>query len=123
MPPQAPPTGMRLAAGALVGAAAWLLVSALLPWLPAPVRFLLGWFLFTFGPGVAVAGRLTRDLDGLRRMIVLLGVGSAATALLIDILGRVNLVPTFPYVAAALTGSGLTAWRDGLNQRSRTEWK
>jgi len=87
------------------------------------VRFLLGWFLFTFGPGVAVAGRLTRDLDGLRRMIVLLGVGSAATALLIDILGRVNLVPTFPYVAAALTGSGLTAWCDGLNQRSRTEWK
>ena len=32
-----------------------------------------------FGPGIAVAGRVTADLDPLRRVIVALGVGSAAT--------------------------------------------
>ena len=73
------------------------------------VLFLLLWFLFTFGPGIAITGRFTRDLDRLRRVIVALGVGSATAPLLIDILGRLHLVPAFPYLAVALAGGGL--WR------------
>jgi hypothetical protein len=38
------------------------------------VVFLLAWFLFTFGPGIAITGRLTRDLDPLRRIVIALGV-------------------------------------------------
>src|SRR5947208_2354302 len=75
------------------------------------VRFLLAWFIFTFGPGIATTGRLTRNLDLLRRVIVALGVGTAAAPLLIDVLGRLHLVPIFPYLAAALTIGGLTLWR------------
>jgi len=77
------------------------------------VLFLLGWFLFTFGPGIALTGRLTRDTDVLRRVIVALGVGSAAAPLLIDILGRLHLVPAFPYLAIALGGFGLWLSRGG----------
>ena len=90
--------------GALLGAGVWPALSVLLPFLPVPLRFLLAWFLFTLGPGLAVGGRLTRDLDPLQRVIVLLGVGSAATPVLIDLLGRMNFVAAFPYVAAALSG-------------------
>src|SRR5207245_5492621 len=68
--------------GALLGAGVWPALSVLLPFLPVPLRFLLAWCLFTFGPGVAVGGRLTRDLDPLQRVIVLLGIGSAATPIL-----------------------------------------
>jgi hypothetical protein len=103
----------RLIAGMLLGAAAWPALHAALPWLPVPIRFLLGWWLFTFGPGVAAAGRLTRDLDPQRRVIVVLGVGSAATAVLIDLLGRAHLMPLFPYVAAAMAGGGLALWNAG----------
>jgi hypothetical protein len=71
------------------------------------VIFLLAWFIFTFGPGIAITGRLTRDLDALRGVIVALGVGSAAAPLLIDILGRLHLVPLFPYLAVALAAFGL----------------
>jgi hypothetical protein len=99
-------------AGALIGACAWAATSAALPFLPTPVRFLLAWFVFTFGPGVAVAGRLTRTLDPLTRVIVVLGVGSATAPILIDILGRANLIAAFPYVAAALAGGGLMLWRE-----------
>ena len=100
-----------MALGALVGAAAWLALSASLPLLPVLLRFLLGWFLFTFGPGVGVGARLTRHLDPLRRAIVLLGIGSAVTPVLIDLLGRMHLVAVFPYLAATLTGGGLALWR------------
>ena len=102
---------MRLTAGALIGVGAWVAVSASLPFIPVPLRFLLCWLIFTFGPGIAIAGYLTRDLDPLRRVTVVLGVGSAATPALIDALGRMHLVPAFPYVAAALCGSGLAMWR------------
>ena len=40
--------------------------------------FLLAWFIFTFGPGIAITGRLTRDLDPLRRIVIALGAGTAA---------------------------------------------
>src|SRR5947208_17071578 len=75
------------------------------------VLFLLAWFVFTFGPGFAITARLTRDLDVLRRVVVALGVGSAATPLLIDILGRVHAVPVFPVLAFALAGVGLWSGR------------
>src|SRR5439155_1896201 len=65
--------------GALLGAGVWPALSVSLPFLPVPLRFLLVWLLFTFGPGVATGGRLTRDLDPLQRVIVLLGICSAAT--------------------------------------------
>src|SRR6185295_19904755 len=96
------PSAMRLTAGALIGVGAWVAVSAALPFIPVPLRFLLGWLIFTFGPGIAIAGYLTRDLVPLRRVTVVLGVGSAVTPALIDVLGRMHLVPAFPYVAAAL---------------------
>ena len=54
------------------------------------VVFLLAWFLFTFGPGIAITGPLTRALDPLRRVIVALGVGSAAAPVLINFLGRLR---------------------------------
>src|SRR4029453_1418067 len=100
----------RVIAGVLVGAAAWPALHAVLPRLPELIRFLIGWWLFTFGPGIAVSGRLTADLDPLRRMIIALGVGSAAAAVLIDLLGRLHLVPLFPYTAAAMMGAGLACW-------------
>src|SRR5437660_10100201 len=75
------------------------------------VLFLLAWFVFTFGPGFAITARLTRDLDVLRRVVVALGVGSAATPLLIDVLGRAHAVPVFPVLALALAGVGLWSGR------------
>ena len=77
------------------------------------VIFLLAWFIFTFGPGIAVTGRLTRDLDPLRRVVVALGVGSAAAPVLINLLGRLHLVPAFPFAAVALVGLGLWLSRGG----------
>lgn len=67
--------------------------------------------MFTIGPGLAVAGGVSRHLDALRRVIVVLAAGSAATPVLIDLLGRAHLVPAFPYVACAFAGAGLAAWQ------------
>jgi hypothetical protein len=78
-----------------------------------PVIFLLAWFIFTFGPGIAITGRLTRELDPLRRVIVALGVGSAASPVLINLLGRLHLVPAFPVLAVVLGGLGLWLSRSG----------
>jgi hypothetical protein len=71
------------------------------------VLFLGAWFIFTFGPGIAITARLTRELDPLRRLVVALGVGSAAAPVLINLLGRLHLVPAFPVLAIALAGVGL----------------
>jgi hypothetical protein len=114
---------IRVLSGVSVGAFAWLALSASLSVLPPSVRFLIAWLIFTFGPGIAIAGCLTRDHDSLHRVIVALGVGSAATPLLIDALGRLHLVPVFPYVAAALAGVGLSLWRAKLADGSPpTSW-
>src|SRR5688500_5547320 len=80
------------------------------------VVFLLAWFIFTFGPGIAITGRLTRDLDPLRRIVIALGAGTAATPLLINTLGRLGMVPAFPPLAVALGGVGL--W---LSRRSSSD--
>jgi len=118
---QAQSTLVRLALGAVLGAAAWPLLSAALPAVPELLRFLLAFGLFTLGPGMALGWWLTRDLDNLSRVIVLLGVGGAAAALLIDGLGRVHLVPAFPYLATACVGAGLAAWSSARTQvRART---
>jgi hypothetical protein len=106
----APAFLFRVIAGVLVGAAAWPALHAVLPRMPELIRFLLGWWIFTFGPGIAVSAPLTGDLDPLRRTIIALGVGSAAAAVLIDVLGRLHLIPLFPYVAAAMMGAGLACW-------------
>ncbi len=118
--PRFSPVARRVTAGAVLGACAWPALAPVLPLLPIPIRFLLGWFLFTFGPGVAAGGRLTRDLDALRRAIVVLGIGSAASPVLIDLLGRAHLIVTFPYVAMALAGGGLAVWSAGSVGRDRT---
>jgi hypothetical protein len=114
-------TIFRVTVGALLGACAWLVFNTTLPLFPIWVRFLLGWFLFTLGPGFAVGSRLTRDLDRLRRVIVLLGIGSAATPVLIDTLGRLNLVPIFPYVTAALVGAGVAVPDHGNEKPPRAD--
>src|SRR5437899_3086878 len=106
----APALVFRLIAGVLVGVAAWPALHAVLPRLPELIRFLVGWWIFTFGPGIAVSGRLTADLDPLRRTIIALGAGSAASAVMIDLLGRLHLVPLFPYAAAAMMAAGLACW-------------
>src|SRR5207253_1666549 len=72
-------------------------------------RFVCGWMLFTFGPGAALSERLTRDLNPLTRVIISLGVGSVGVPVLIDLLGRAQLIPAFPYVAGALAGGGAVA--------------
>src|SRR2546423_15326670 len=95
------PVATRLIAGALVGVAAWIAIRASLPSTPLLLHFLLAWLVFTFGPGFAFAGYLTRDLDPLRRIAIVLGVGSAVTPALIDLLGRAHAVQAFPLVAAA----------------------
>src|SRR5438034_1584412 len=102
------PTGslQRGVAGAVVGALVWAVLQPLLPLLPLPIRFFSAWLLFTLGPGLAVGAWLTRDIDPLARLIVLLGIGSASTAVLIDGLGRLHLLAAFPYVAFALGGAG-----------------
>jgi Dolichyl-phosphate-mannose-protein mannosyltransferase len=81
-----------------------------LPLLPDFLRFEVAWLVFTFGPGVMIAAWLTPDLDWLSRVVIALGVGSAATPVLIDLLGYAGLVAAFPYLAAAFSGAGLAVW-------------
>jgi hypothetical protein len=100
-----PSTPLQLAIGAAVGAAAWPLVARAAPWLPEPARFLAGFLVFTFGPGAAAAGVVSRGLDAMTRTIVVLAVGMAAAPALVDVLGRTHLVAVFPYLACALTGA------------------
>jgi hypothetical protein len=114
---------LRITAGGLVGVCAWVAFAETLPFLPAAVRFLVAWLGFTFGAGVAAGGWLTRDLDDLRRVIVLLGVGTGATPVLVDVLGRLHLLPVYPYVALALAGAGLAAWTPPCStRRSPISW-
>jgi hypothetical protein len=102
---------IRLTAGALAGASVWAVCALLLPHLPPVIRFYAAWLLFTFGPGAAAGARLTRDLDPLTRVIVLLAFGSAATPVLVVLLGYAHLLAAYPYVVTALAGVGLALWR------------
>jgi hypothetical protein len=86
------------------------------------VVFLLAWLVFTFGPGIAITGRLTRDLDPLRRFVIALGAGIALTPTLINLLGRLNLVPVFPFLAVALGAAGLWMARGRAPGAARTDW-
>ncbi len=108
-----PPGAIRLAIGALFGAILWPVFHVLLPWFPEIVGFALAWFLFTFGPGVVISAVLTRDLDRLWRVVIALGAGSAATPVLVDLLGYAGLVALFPYLALAGCGAGIAVWWDG----------
>ena len=49
-------TAIRLTFGTILGSVAWPVIGALLTHLPMPLRFAIAWFLFTFGPGVVLAG-------------------------------------------------------------------
>src|SRR2546423_2277153 len=84
------------------------------------VLFLLAWFIFTFGPGIAITGRLTRDVDPLRRVVVALGVGSAAAPVVINFVGRLHLVPVFPVAALVLGAVGLWLSRAATGNPART---
>jgi hypothetical protein len=86
------------------------------------IVFLLAWFILTFGPGIAITGRLTRDLDPLRRIVLALAVGTAAAPTLINFLGHLDLVPVFPVLAVALGALGLWLSRGGTEARARTPW-
>ncbi|HMF99091.1 MAG TPA: hypothetical protein VKE96_32545 [Vicinamibacterales bacterium] len=99
------PRTSRLIVGGLAGACAWPLVGIAAPWLPEPLRFLAGWFLFTIGPGFVVTAALGREFDGLTRVILMLAAGTAAAPVLIDLLGRAHLLALFPYAASALAGA------------------
>src|SRR5262245_28864019 len=95
----------RLTIGGLAGACAWPLVGIAAPWLPEPLRFLAGWFVFTIGPGFVVTAALSRDLDAVTRLILMLAAGTAAAPVLVDLLGRAHLLSAYPYLAAALAGA------------------
>jgi hypothetical protein len=99
--------------GAIAGALAWVALQPLLLFLPTGVRFGAGWFLFTVGPGLLLGARLTRDLGVLQRTIVILGLGSAALPVMVEILGRLGQVGTFPYLALACAGGGFAMAADG----------
>jgi hypothetical protein len=105
-----PTVATRLAIGAVIGVISWPLLRAALPVLPEIARFTLAWLLFTFGPGIVLAARLTRDLDRLTGALVALGAGSAATPVIVDLLGYAGLVDVFPYLAGACAGAGLAIW-------------
>ncbi len=114
---------MRLVTGGVVGVCVWAALSPLLPFVPVPARFLLVWLLFTLGPGVAAGAWLTRDLDALTRTVVLLGIGSAATAVLVDLLGHVGLLAAYPVLALGLAGASLAVWGRGSVARGpRISW-
>ena len=111
----------RLAIGGLAGACAWPLVSAAAPWLPEPLRFFVGWLVFTIGPGFVVSAGLAAALDPLTAVIVMLAAGSAASPVLIDLLGRVHLIPIFPYLAAAAAGAAVVFALSRGSNGARTE--
>ncbi len=104
--------------GAFLGVCGWAALRVLLPSLPNLLRFVVTFGLFTCGPGAALASRITRGLDRLVRLIVLIAAGTAAAPVLIDLLGRFNLLPAFPFVAAALAGGALATWRPGAQRRT-----
>ena len=75
------------------------------------LRFALAFLVFTLGPGAFCGLWLTRSLDTPRRLVVLLGVGMAATAVLIDVLGRLQWLGAFPYLAVAMAAVSIGLWR------------
>ena len=105
-----PPAALSVTMGAVIGACSWPALRVVLPVVPELVRFALAWLLFTFGPGMVLVTRLTRDLDRLTGTLIALGAGSAATPVLVDLLGYAGRVELFPYLAAACSGAGLALW-------------
>ena len=109
---------LLLVAAALIGGCSWFALQPLLFVLPVPIRFLFAWILFTLGPGAGLGAWMTGRLDPLSRIVVLLGFGSAATPVLIDLAGRADVIAAFPFVATALGGAGVVQWRDDSPTRS-----
>lgn len=105
-----PPAALSVTIGAVIGVFSWPALRIVLPVVPELVRFALAWLLFTFGPGIVLVSRLTRDLDRLTGALIALGAGSAATPVLVDLLGYAGRVELFPYLAAACSGAGLALW-------------
>jgi hypothetical protein len=98
------------AVGAALGACSWIILSRLLPLIPLPLRFVVAWLTFTWGPGAVAGARLTRHLPAVDRLIVVLGFGSAAVPIVVDLLGRMDWLAAFPFVAMGLTGAGVALW-------------
>jgi hypothetical protein len=119
-------SAVRVTVGALSGVCAWPVLAILLRLLPLPLQFLLAWLVLTFGPGAAIGALLADNVDPLRRVVTLLGFGSAATPLLVVFLGRAHALELYPFVAVALAGIGIACWRpsaqEGSNSTSYTDW-
>jgi hypothetical protein len=103
----------RAVIGAAAGVAGWLVAAKVLPVFPEPLRFVLGWFVFTFGAGAAFGVALTRDLDPLRRTVVLLSIGSGATPVIVLVLGYSHAMAVAPFLMCALAGIGIALWTYG----------
>jgi hypothetical protein len=67
------------------------------------IRFVAFFLPFTFGPGAACLFYMTRGFDFPRRFVLMLAAGVPASAVLIDIMGRLGWLSAFPFVAAGLT--------------------
>ena len=67
------------------------------------IRFVAFFLPFTFGPGAACLFHMTRGFDFPRRFVLMLAAGVPASAVLIDIMGRLGWLSAFPFVAAGLT--------------------
>ena len=102
---------VRGAVGIVLGVVVWAGLRGGLPSLPEGAQFLIGWLVFTAGPGFGLAGWVSRDLDPLSRAIVVLGAGSAAAAVLIEWLGYAGHVEALPWICSATLGAGLATWR------------
>jgi len=64
------------------------------------IRFVAFFLPFTFGPGAACLFHMTRGFDFPRRFVLMLAAGVPASAVLIDIMGRLGWLSAFPFVAA-----------------------
>lgn len=97
-------SGALAAAGGMLGWLAWL---QLLPSAPVELRAVVALLVFVLGPGVAVAGPLTRHADRLEAAIVPLGAGLVTAATAAFVLGWSGASTFFPWLSAALTGLGV----------------
>ena len=95
----------RAALGALAGSLAWVVLAALLPSLPNPIRFFVVLPLFLFGSGAIVAGFVSRGAPSVERVVVVLAFGMAAAPALAEVLAWLGIDRSFPFVVCAAAGA------------------
>src|SRR5262245_45735050 len=89
---------------ALVVWGAWQFVDAAMP---VPMRVLVAWLVFVFGPGLAVLGRLVPKSSYDERLLAAGGTGLVVSALTAHALGLFGRLDAFPWVSSAITGAGV----------------